>query len=116
MNDDLVISLDQVSKTYRMWSSPSARLTYSWWQFLSRLFPGRVLRHNDLMQDAITRDPEVMHGTAVFRGTRVPVKTLFDYLEHGESLDDFLEGFPTVSRDLAVQVLEECNELRLARV
>jgi len=44
------------------------------------------------------------------------VKTLFDYLEHGTSLDDFLEGFPTVSRTLAVQVLEECKALRLARV
>jgi len=68
------------------------------------------------MQDAITRDPEVMHGVPVFRGTRVPVKTLFDYLENGESLDDFLEGFPTVSRALAVQVLKESKELRLARV
>ena len=68
------------------------------------------------MQDAITRDPEVMHGMPVFRGTRVPVKTLFDYLENGESLDDFLEGFPTVSRTLAVRVLEECKELHLARV
>ena len=57
-----------------------------------------------------------MHGTPVFRGTRVPVKTLFDYLENGESLDDFLAGFPTVSRGLAVQVLEESKELRLARV
>ena len=68
------------------------------------------------MQEAITRDPEVMHGVPVFRGTRVPVKTLFEYLENGDSLDDFLEGFPTVSRELAVQVLEECKELRLARV
>jgi len=67
------------------------------------------------MQDAITRDPEVMHGTPVFRGTRVPVKTLFDYLENGESLDDFLEGFPTVSRELAIRVLEESKKLRLAR-
>jgi uncharacterized protein (DUF433 family) len=57
------------------------------------------------MQDAITRDPEVMHGTPVFRGTRVPVRTLFDYLEHAESLGDFLEGFPTVSRELAIEVL-----------
>jgi uncharacterized protein (DUF433 family) len=72
--------------------------------------------HNGSMQDPITRDPEVMHGTPVFRGTRVPVKTLFDYLESGESLDDFLEGFPTVSRAVAVQVLEESKELRLARV
>ncbi|MBK7927462.1 MAG: DUF433 domain-containing protein [Bryobacterales bacterium] len=58
------------------------------------------------MQDAVTRDPELMHGEPVFRGTRVPVKTLFDYLEHGDSPDDFLTGFPTVSRDLAIQVLE----------
>jgi uncharacterized protein (DUF433 family) len=75
----------------------------------------RVLSNNGIMQQAIARDPEVMHGTPVFRGTRVPVQTLFDYLENGESLADFLEGFPTISRDLAVQVLEECKELRLAR-
>ncbi|HEY3743007.1 MAG TPA: DUF433 domain-containing protein [Bryobacteraceae bacterium] len=68
------------------------------------------------MQDSITRDPEVMHGTPVFRGTRVPVKTLFDYLEAGDSLDDFLIGFPTVSREAAIRVLEESKELRLARV
>jgi uncharacterized protein (DUF433 family) len=69
-----------------------------------------------IMQEAITRDPDVMHGTPVFRCTRVPVKTLFDHLENGESLDDFLEGFPTVNRELAIQVLEESKELRLARV
>ena len=74
------------------------------------------MRDNWGMQDAVSRDPEVMHGTPVFRGTRVPVKTLFDYLENGESLDDFLAGFPTVSRELAVQVLEESKDLRLARV
>ena len=68
------------------------------------------------MQEAITRDPEVMHGTPVFRGTRVPIQTLFDYLEGGDSLEDFLIGFPTVSRQLAIQVLEECKHLRLARV
>ena len=68
------------------------------------------------MEPAITRDPEIMHGTPVFRGTRVPVKTLFDYLENGESLDDFLAGFPTVSRELAIQVLEESKELRLAGI
>jgi uncharacterized protein (DUF433 family) len=44
------------------------------------------------------------------------VQTLFDYLENGDSLDEFLEGFPTVSRELAVQVLEECKDLRLARL
>ena len=64
---------------------------------------------------AIERDAETMHGQAVFRGTRVPVQTLFEYLEGGDTLEDFLEGFPTVSRDLAVQALEEAKQLLLAR-
>jgi uncharacterized protein (DUF433 family) len=64
---------------------------------------------------AITRDPEIMHGTPVFRGTRVPVQTLFDYLEGGDSLEDFLEGFPTVGRALAVEALEEAKHLLLAQ-
>jgi uncharacterized protein (DUF433 family) len=68
------------------------------------------------MGNAITRDAEVMHGTPVFRGTRVPVQTLFDYLEGGESLEDFLTGFPTVSRELAIQALEEAKQLLLARL
>ena len=65
------------------------------------------------MAGAISRDPEVMHGTPVFRGTRVPVQTLFDYLEGGETLEDFLEGFPTVPRELALQALEEAKRLLL---
>jgi len=67
------------------------------------------------MAGAIVRDPETMHGTPVFRGTRVPVQTLFEYLENGETLDDFLEGFPTVSRALAVEALEEAKQLLLVR-
>jgi uncharacterized protein (DUF433 family) len=74
------------------------------------------LSDNWTMKEAVTRDPDVMHGAPVFRGTRVPVATLFDYLESGDSLDDFLEGFPTVTREIAIQVLEECKELRLTRV
>jgi len=64
---------------------------------------------------AIARDPETMHGALVFRGTRVPVQTLFDYLEGGDSIEDFLEGFPTVPRALALQALEEARQLLLAR-
>lgn len=75
-----------------------------------------VLSHDGIMHEAITRDPEMMLGTPVFRGTRVPIQTMFDYLENGDSLDDFLGGFPTVGRELAVQVLNKCKELRLARV
>lgn len=68
------------------------------------------------MEPAIVRDPEIMHGTPVFRGTRVPIQTLFDYLEGGDTLDDLLEGFPTVGREVAIQALEEAKHLLLARV
>jgi uncharacterized protein (DUF433 family) len=57
--------------------------------------------------DAIAQDPEVMHGVPVFRGTRVPVQTLFEYPEGGETLEDFLIGFPTVPRGLALEALGE---------
>lgn len=67
------------------------------------------------MVQAVTRDPDVMHGLPVFRGTRVPVQTLFDYLEGGDTLEDFLEGFPTVPRILALKALEEAKQLLLER-
>jgi len=63
----------------------------------------------------IIRDPAILGGTPVFRGTRVPVQALFDYLEGGDALEDFLQGFPTVSRQAAVAALEEAKELLLAR-
>jgi uncharacterized protein (DUF433 family) len=63
----------------------------------------------------IHSDPEIMGGTPVFVGTRVPVQTLLDYLEAGDPLDEFLENFPSVSRDQAVAVLELAKELLLAR-
>ena len=55
--------------------------------------------------DLVTVDPEILSGTPVFKGTRVPVKALFDYLADSLSLDYFLESFPSVSRELAVGVL-----------
>lgn len=59
-------------------------------------------------------DPEIMSGTPCFAGTRVPARTLIDYLEGGDSLDDFLEDFPTVTREQAIALLEEASELLLA--
>jgi uncharacterized protein (DUF433 family) len=59
--------------------------------------------------ELITIDPEVHSGTPVFKGTRVPIKSLFDHLEAGDSLEVFLEDFPSVSRELAVAVLEEAR-------
>jgi len=58
-------------------------------------------------QPIISRDQDVMGGAPVFSGTRVPVQTLRDYLEAGDSIDDFLEGFPSVSREQVVTFLEE---------
>ena len=55
---------------------------------------------------AIHSNPQIQGGTPVFVGTRVPVKSLYDYLEAGDSLDEFLECFPSVSRDQAVAALE----------
>ncbi|MEO5649129.1 MAG: DUF433 domain-containing protein [Ginsengibacter sp.] len=54
----------------------------------------------------INIDPETMGGTPVFTGTRVPVQALFDYIESGERLDEFLENFPSVNREFAIQVLK----------
>lgn len=59
----------------------------------------------------IVKDPQILGGVAVFRGTRVPIQTLFDYLEGGDSLEEFLAGFPTVSREMAIAILEEAKDL-----
>lgn len=57
----------------------------------------------------VTSSKEIMGGTLVFAGTRVPVLTLLDYLKAGDSIDEFLEGFPTVSRDQVIEFLEEAE-------
>lgn len=57
-------------------------------------------------EQVVSRDPEILAGTLVFAGTRVPVQTLIDYLKAGETLDRFLEGFPTVKREQAEAYLE----------
>ena len=76
---------------------------------------GSPLRDNKDVTKIVTRDPETMHGVPVFRGTRVPLQTLFDYLEGGETLEDFLKGFPTVSRAFALEALEEAKRRLLAQ-
>ena len=58
----------------------------------------------------IISSPDIMGGTPVFAGTRVPVKTLLDHLKAGESIDDFLEGFPTVTKDQVIVFLEEAED------
>jgi uncharacterized protein (DUF433 family) len=66
-------------------------------------------------EPVIDSHPEIMGGTPVFVGTRVPVETLLDYLKAGEPLSEFLEDFPTVTRERAVAALEQAKEALLAR-
>jgi uncharacterized protein (DUF433 family) len=59
-----------------------------------------------MKQSVVSCNPEIIGGTPVFAGTRVPVQTLLDYLEAGDSIDDFLDGFPSVSREQVITFLE----------
>jgi uncharacterized protein (DUF433 family) len=59
------------------------------------------------MQNAVIKDPNILGGEPVFRGTRVPFKVLTDYLEGGSTLDEFLEQYPSVIRELAIAAMEE---------
>jgi uncharacterized protein (DUF433 family) len=68
------------------------------------------------MIQEIVIDPEILGGEPVFAGTRVPVRSLFDHLEGGESIEDFLEGFPSVKREQVIAVLEESKVHALAGV
>ena len=82
---------------------------------------GEILRRNESAnmdlkaESVIVQNPEVLGGEPVFRGTRVPFQALLDYLEGGDTLDEFLEQFPGVSRKDAVAALEEAKALVLAR-
>jgi uncharacterized protein (DUF433 family) len=67
-----------------------------------------------MRKPVISRNPKVMGGTAVFSGTRVPVQTLLDYLESGESIDDFLAGFPSVNREQVIEFLEQAKDRLVA--
>src|SRR6185436_14616312 len=62
-------------------------------------------------ESVIVSDPEILGGTPCFRGTRVPVDSLIDYLEAGDTLDEFLDNFPSVSREAAIAALEEAKAL-----
>lgn len=63
-----------------------------------------------MRQPIVCRDPEIMGGAPVFCGTRIPVQTLLDYLEAGESIDQFLDGFPAVTREQVIAFLEEAKD------
>ena len=63
-----------------------------------------------MSEPVVSRDPDIMGGTPVFHGTRVPVQTLLDYIEAGETIDEFLEGFPSVTRAQVIAFLETAKD------
>ena len=67
-----------------------------------------------MAKPVISCNPDVMGGTPVFAGTRVPIQTLLDYLEAGDSIDEFLAGFPSVTRDQVVEFLEQAKDRLVA--
>ncbi|MEO7297642.1 MAG: DUF433 domain-containing protein [Verrucomicrobiota bacterium] len=69
-----------------------------------------------MKKQIVVSDREIMSGTPCFAGTRVPAKTLIDYIEGGDTIDEFLDGFPTVSREQVMAFLEEAKERMLATV
>ncbi len=67
-----------------------------------------------MIKQVISCNPDVMGGTPVFAGTRVPVQTLLDYLEAGDSIDEFLAGFPSVTRERVIEFLEQAKDRLVA--
>jgi uncharacterized protein (DUF433 family) len=68
------------------------------------------------MESAIIKDPKILGGIPVFRDTRVPFQNLLDYLEEGQTLDDFLVDFPTVTRDAAIAGLEQAKSVLVSQL
>ena len=66
--------------------------------------------------EIIVKDPDILGGTPVFRGTRVPFQALLDYLEGGQTLDEFLDDFPTVTREVAISSLERAKSLLVGQL
>lgn len=69
-----------------------------------------------MAQDLIVRDPDILGGTPVFRGTRVPFQALLDYIEGGQTIDEFLDDFPTVTHEAAVAALESASSLLVGQL
>jgi uncharacterized protein (DUF433 family) len=83
-----------------------------------RVYSGseRMAQQEGSMPSVIVKNPAVLSGEPVFRGTRVPFRALTDYLEGGDTLDNFLEQYPTVTREAAIAALEEARDSLVAHL
>jgi uncharacterized protein (DUF433 family) len=85
--------------------------------FVSFSFLDRLTKESKSMASSvIVKNPEILGGVPVFAGTRVPFQALLDYIEGGRTLDEFLDHFPTVTREAAIAALEEAKALVLAQL
>jgi uncharacterized protein (DUF433 family) len=93
----------------RSWPSPSATFSQACISALASSKSGKGSDAVPPSNEIIVKHPEILGGIAVFRGTRVPFKNLLDYLEGGHTLDEFLEQFPSVTRETAIGALEQAK-------
>ena len=91
----------------------SAAATVCVWGVNLSLFGAHTV---NAANQVIVRDPEILGGTPVFRGARVPFQALLDYLEGGQTLDEFLDDFPTVTREASVHALERAKNLLVSEL
>lgn len=94
----------------RQASHVSKKLAFSTQEPQNIIYSYLYIKSRYMKYGPINIDPETMSGTPVFTGTRVPVQSLFDYIESGETLDEFLENFPSVNKESAIQVLEMASK------
>ena len=90
------------------------QITRGWSQLDSKCRKREMSVHGKRMSRIVIQDPEILGGEPVFAGTRVPARSLFDHLEAGDSIEDFLEGFPSVKREQVIALLEESKAHALA--
>lgn len=83
------------------------RMVFAFWRYPNEVMEPKQIVHSD---------PEILSGTPVFVGTRVPVQALLDFLEGGDTIEDFLDNYPGVSRDQAVAFLEEAGRALIAKI
>jgi uncharacterized protein (DUF433 family) len=83
------------------------RMVFAFWRYPNDVMEPKQIVHSD---------PEILSGTPVFVGTRVPVQALLDFLEGGDTIEDFLDNYPGVSRDQAVAFLEEAGRALIAKI
>lgn len=110
LGDKFIADVENIITQIREYPESGARVSRNLRKRVLHVFHDRVRICRMIVDQVITSDPEVQGGAVVFAGTRVPLKNLIDYLEAGDSLEEFLDDFPSVTREQAVAALELAQE------